>query len=210
MTSTLRCLSLLGSLLSVAACSERAAPSTSAPAAPALAPAPTPDPAPDLTSTLPPKPADLTAAKPSLTPPAPHLPAEADPPHDEPVIAPEVAYDRPLDPAEVKLERFVLTTNVVGREPVDQAEVFYTDTDKIFAFVHLANDDDPYSVKVHWEPADGPPSPYGVALTVPTAPRHRTWAFTRIKRAPGRYHAVLRTLEGQEIARREFFIEAAD
>ncbi|MET0342428.1 MAG: hypothetical protein ABW252_15595 [Polyangiales bacterium] len=210
MTSTFRCLSLLGCLLSVA-CSERAAPRDDKPLAAKVAPSVTPKAAPDLTSTLPLKAAPLTALPAPLPEPVkPALPDDADPPHDEPVLVTDVAYDRPLDPAEVKVERFVLATSVENREPKGESEVFYTDTDKIFAFVHLANDKEPYSVKVHWEQADGPPSPYGVALTVPTASRHRTWAFTRIKRAPGRYHAVLRTLAGEEIARREFLVEASD
>jgi len=119
-------------------------------------------------------------------------------------------FDRPLDPGTVKIDRFVLSEKVVGREPVDESDVFSTDTKEIFAFVQLANEKDPpYAFTVHWEPADGPASPYGVKLTVPTASRWRTWAWTRIKREPGRYKAVLRTVDGEEIASKEFTIEPA-
>lgn len=118
-------------------------------------------------------------------------------------------FDRPLDPTEVQVVRFVLARDVKGREPVGESDYFPTGKEKIFAFVQLANEQGaPYALRVHFEPAEGPSTPYGVKLTVPTAPRHRTWAFTRVERAPGRYKAVLRTLDGQEIASREFVIEA--
>jgi hypothetical protein len=124
--------------------------------------------------------------------------------------AEEIDYDRALSPEEVHVVRFVLATDVQDREPMGETDTFSTDTDKIFTFVHLENGEGaPYAFRVHWEPADGPPSPYGVKLNVRTSPIFRTWAYTRIRRSPGRYHAVLRTLEGEEIARREFVIEGA-
>jgi hypothetical protein len=209
MTSTLRCISLLGCLLSVA-CSERTAPasepSTLARAAPE---APKKEP-PQLTATLPSAPDSIADAppKPLSTPPAQPTPEPAlsdapDPAHDEPALA----HERAVEPADVRIDRFVLAAGVAQREPLGETDVFTTDTKQIYAFVQLANEQEPYAVKVHFEPAEGPASPYGIALAVPTAPRHRTWAFTRIKRAPGRYRAVLRTLDGQEIARREFLVE---
>jgi len=110
-------------------------------------------------------------------------------------------FDRPLDPKSVKVDRFVLAEKVEGREPVNEGDVFSTDTKEIFAFVQLANEKDPpYAFTVHWEPAEGPASPYGVKLTVPTASRWRTWSWTRIKREPGHYKAVLRTVDGEESA----------
>jgi len=119
-------------------------------------------------------------------------------------------FDRPLDPADVQVDRFVLAGGVDQREPVGETDVFPQNAGKIFAFVQLANGNSaPYSFKVHFEGADDPPSPYGITLEVPTAPRFRTWAFTRIKREPGRYRAVLRTSDGQEIARRDFVVVPA-
>jgi hypothetical protein len=116
--------------------------------------------------------------------------------------------DRPLDPADVKVDRFVLATDVKQREPVGESDVFSSDTPKIFAFVQLANEQGaPYAFRVHWEKLDEAASPYGVKLDVPTAAHWRTWSWTAIKRSPGRYKAVLRTLDGQEIASREFAIE---
>ncbi|MEY4510787.1 MAG: hypothetical protein RLZZ450_2909 [Pseudomonadota bacterium] len=119
-------------------------------------------------------------------------------------------FDRPLDPKSVKIDRFVLAEKVEGREPVGESEVFSSDTKEIFAFVQLANDKEPpYAFTVHWEPAEGPASPYGVKLTVPTASRWRTWSWTRIKREPGHYKAVLRTVDGEEIASKDFEVVPA-
>jgi hypothetical protein len=118
----------------------------------------------------------------------------------------EVDYDRPLDPSEVKVDRFVLSTDVQDREPVDASETFPSDTKKIFAFVQLANPSAPYAFRIHFEKLEEEPKPYGIELTVPTAPRYRTWAWTAIKREPGLYKAVLRTLDGKDIDSREFTI----
>lgn len=119
-------------------------------------------------------------------------------------------FDRALDPAEVQIDRFVLATGVTEREPVGESDVFTSDTKEIFAFVQFANPNPPFALRVHWEKAEGPTFPYGFKLEVPTAARFRTWSWTRIKREPGHYRAVLRTLEGEEVASREFAIVAGD
>jgi hypothetical protein len=107
----------------------------------------------------------------------------------------------------VKIERFVLARGVDQREPVEESDVFAGD-EKIFAFVQLKNPDAaPFSFRVHWEPVEGPASPYGVALKVETAARFRTWSWTAIPREAGQYKAVLRTLDGAELASRAFTIE---
>jgi hypothetical protein len=124
--------------------------------------------------------------------------------HEEPID-----FSRPLAASEVTLKRFVLANGVEGREPLLEADTFTGDT-KIFAFMELTNPAaEPYAFRVHWEPAEGPASPYGVELHVKTAARFRTWSWTAIPREPGQYRAVLRTLEGEEIASREFTIKKA-
>jgi hypothetical protein len=116
--------------------------------------------------------------------------------------------DEKLSVSDVHIDRFVLAKDVAGREPVEETDTFSTDTDKIFAFVQFANAEGaPFSLRVTWEEADGPASPYGYVMEVPTAARFRTWSWTRIKRSPGQYRAVLRTLEGEEVASRTFVIE---
>jgi hypothetical protein len=112
---------------------------------------------------------------------------------------------------EPKIDRFVLAGGVEAREPVAETDTFTTDTDKIWAFVQFDNEyGAPFSVRVHWEKVDGPASPYGFVLDVPTAKRFRTWSWTAIRRDPGQYRAVLRTLDGKELASRTFEIKAAD
>lgn len=164
-----------------------------------------------LTATVPPTPASI-ADDPATTTVTRTTPAAAEPSTNEPVDqTPKEVFDRPLDPSEVQVDRFVLAQAVQQREPLGETDVFSTEAEKIFAFVQLANPEQPpYSFKVHFERADEAPTPYGIALEVPTAARFRTWAFTRIKREPGQYRAVLRTLDGREIARRDFTVVPAD
>lgn len=164
-----------------------------------------------LTATVQPTPASI-ADDPATTTVTKTFPAAVDPPAREQVDqTPKEVFDRPLDPSEVQVDRFVLAQAVQQREPLGETDVFSTEAEKIFAFVQLANPQQPpYSFKVHFEKADEAPTPYGIALEVPTAARFRTWAFTRIKREPGQYRAVLRTLDGREIARRDFTVVPAD
>jgi hypothetical protein len=121
--------------------------------------------------------------------------------------APEQMFDRPVDAKDVVVDRFVLAKDVAGREPIEESDHFAADNPKIFAFVQLANKDEPYAFTVHFEPVDGPKSEFGVKLDVPTAARWRTWAWTKLIHEPGKYRAVLRTLEGEEIVAREFTID---
>jgi Protein of unknown function (DUF2914) len=228
MTKTLRSLALLTSCLAWSACSEDSAPKSVVPAA-SVAPmksaaqpeldktpveAPGAAPAQNsaaLTATAPARPVSLADGPAPQKLPEVQVVDSFEIAHDEPELEKDKpSFDRPLQAAEVKVERFVLATGVEQREPTGETDVFDTGTGKIFAFVQLANESAPYAFEVHWEKIDGPKSRYGVKLEVPTASRFRTWAWTRIRRSPGEYRAVLRTPEGEEIASREFTIEAAD
>lgn len=150
------------------------------------------------------------ADKAPATLPEPIHAPEPEPTKPEAAQLEEIDYDRALDPAEVKIARFVLAHDVKDREPVDASDTFTSDVKKIFAFVELENGAAPYAFNVHWESLDQAPSPYGVKLGVKTSPRFRTWAWTAVKRSPGAYRAVLRTLDGKDIASRSFVIEAAE
>lgn len=109
------------------------------------------------------------------------------------------------------VDRFVLAGDVKEREPVGETDTFSTESEKIWAFVQFDNElGEPFSVRVHWEKLDGPATPYGFVLDVPTAKRFRTWSWTAIRREPGQYKAVLRTLDGEELASRSFEIKAPD
>lgn len=217
MTSTLRSLLLLSACAVTSACTdpqtESPKPKTPsavlAPATPALLKT-----EPMLAATAPASPTSVID-KPAATQPATKIAEQAKPEELVPdtakvalAHAPEPTdYARPLDPSEVKIDRFVLAHDVKAREPVDESERFDVDT-KIFAFMQFANPDAaPFAFRVHWEPLDGLPSPYGVELKVETAPRYRTWSWTAIPREPGKYKAVLRTLDGETLAEKPFTVE---
>jgi hypothetical protein len=216
MTATIRSLFLLSACALTLACSETpAAPQPSA-AVPALPEAKLAqlNTEPALTATAPAKPDSILApssAKPEEIKPMAPAPSLVDVATPE-LTAPELAdHDRPVSPDEVKIERFVLAFGVDKREPVDASDVFPSGTPKIFAFVQFANPEAaPFAFRVHWEPASGPASPYGVKLKVEKAARYRTWSWTAIPREPGQYKAVLRTLDGKELASREFTLEAPE
>lgn len=165
-----------------------------------------------LTAVSPTKPSSLADAPPPSKKPEelPTMDGQATTTSEEVKPIEHEDFDRPLDPKSVKIDRFVLAEKVEGREPVNESDVFSSDAKEIFAFVQLANEKDPpYAFTVHFEPAEGPASPYGVKLTVPTASRWRTWSWTRIKREPGHYKAVLRTVDGEEIASKDFEVVPA-
>jgi hypothetical protein len=218
MTPAIRCLVLLTACSALNACSDvefksaTKGPSTKLEARPEEMPKPeqpkpevTLMPQQDLTAQAPATPPSIADLK--VTPKAEELSVKSEDEHPQPK---EVDYERELDPSEVKVSRFLLATDVKGREPLGETDVFNTDTKKIFAFVELTNDKEPYAFRVHWEKSGEPASHYGVKLDVPTAPRFRTWSWTAIKREPGTYRAVLRTLTGEEITSREFVIESGE
>lgn len=219
MTATIRSLVLLSACILGAACQDK----QPSPAKPSLVPEQKPSSAPAkveeppaaaLSAVAPTQPKSIldapSAAIPENVPVPPKssaTKAEPETSREEPATTASDAFDRALSPEEVKIDRFVLATGVAQREPIGESSVFAADT-KIFAFVQLANEGAPYAFRVHWEPLDGPSSPVGVKLNVATASRFRTWSWTAIAREPGRYKAVLRTLDGAEIASREFEIAA--
>jgi hypothetical protein len=201
MSVTIRTLTVLSALGLSFDCDER-------PSAPALPAAPSAHVEPARVA----EPVALAAVAPPAQPAAP-VAAPAEPPF-VPVVTPEeldfmheaTVEHRSVSADEVKVKRFVLSHDVKGREPVDETDFFSTDTPKIFAFVELENGGAPYGVRVHFEAADGPALPYGIDLEVGSAPHFRTWAYTRIRREPGVYRAVLRTESGEDVATRTFTV----
>lgn len=136
-------------------------------------------------------------------------------PEPAPAPAPEPAQPKVPDyvpaPEDVQLQRFVLARHVDNRIPMEMDDTFTTEDERIYAFLNFENLDAPeYQVTVHFEPADGPATPYGVTLNVGTGPRWRTWAFTRVRRDPGTYRCVVRNTAGEEIASQLFEIVDAN
>jgi hypothetical protein len=228
MNSTIRTLALSGACLLATACTEQRAAPQKAEAHKAAAPRPAepmkepaaltglspnqPHTILDRVSAPAPVASDVSKAasvEKNETPVEPASSATSADKRDEAAQEDAEADDRAVSLSEIHIVRFVLATGIEAREPVGETDTFTTETEKIFAFVQLENADAaPYAVKVYWEKVEGPASLYGVKLEVPTAQRWRTWSWTRIRREPGHYRAVLRTPSGEEIASREFVIEA--
>lgn len=109
------------------------------------------------------------------------------------------------------VRRVAVGTGVSAREPIGVAERFDREEERLFAFVELANEGEATRVVVTFEPET--PSREAhltglVELEVPgSVRRHRTWAWSRNVHAPGRWSAVVRDLDGRELARAPFVVE---
>jgi predicted secreted protein len=113
-------------------------------------------------------------------------------------------FDAPL-----RIKRLVLARDVEAREPVAASATFASDeADRIYAFVEVENPERAESeIVVTFEPAGGEPTGH-VRLRVGPSSRWRTWAFTRGARAPGPWEAVVRSANGDVLARAPFAIES--
>ncbi len=108
----------------------------------------------------------------------------------------------------VGVRRLIVAESVENREPVDSAESFNSDHERLFAFVEATNSGgDATELIVTFEDEEG--NEVGdIALDVPAnVSRWRTWAWTRHAREPGVWHVIVRTPAGEEISRQRFEIE---
>ncbi|MDI7269566.1 MAG: hypothetical protein QME96_16380 [Myxococcota bacterium] len=108
---------------------------------------------------------------------------------------------------DLSIRRFVLCKDVKGREPVEPARSFRRSRDgRIWVFIDAANaGSGTRKLAVSFESstragARTPP----LALEIPPAPRHRTWAWATAWRPPGAYDAVVRDEAGAIVARGRF------
>ncbi|MCC6217130.1 MAG: DUF2914 domain-containing protein [Polyangiaceae bacterium] len=107
------------------------------------------------------------------------------------------------------VRRLVVAREVAAREPVDLGDVVL-DGRPVVAFLELASRTSAAgSVLVTFEhPATGKRGGF-VQLRVPAgAARHRTWARTRAVDVPGEWVAVVRSVDGKELARQSFTVVA--
>lgn len=114
----------------------------------------------------------------------------------------------PAREGELRVRRLIVATGVEGREPTGAAETFArADAARLYAFVELANRSGAeQKVVVTFEPNGERRDATGhVELNVGQGARWRTWAYTRMMRA-GEWDAVVRTLEGDELARASFTV----
>ena len=119
-----------------------------------------------------------------------------------------VRVGEPAREGELRVRRLIVARGVEGREPVGAADTFArADVDRLYAFVELGNrTGEEQKVVVTFEPEGDRADATGhVELNVGEGARWRTWAFTRMMRA-GEWDAVVRTLDGDELARTSFTV----
>ncbi|MEJ7731697.1 MAG: DUF2914 domain-containing protein [Polyangiaceae bacterium] len=106
---------------------------------------------------------------------------------------------------ELKVTRLVVSKGVAGREPVGASTKFSAEsTDRLFAFVELANESKiDGEVYVTFSP-DGGGSSQKIKLDVGPEKRWRTWASSKKPRTPGGWTATVHDAEGHMLARTTF------
>lgn len=123
----------------------------------------------------------------------------------KPLGAPEPA----ISPAALTVKRFVVSTGVANREPLDSGETLVAGA-PVYAFAEVASGDGgPAQVEVVFEHESGRKVGHA-KLDVPAAKtRWRTWGVSRNVTEPGRWVAVLLDGEKRELSRTEFVVSAA-
>ena len=108
------------------------------------------------------------------------------------------------------VKRFVIVSGVKDREPLVGEQPLVSDGTPIYAFAELSNQlGDSENVRITFERRGGKEKVGDVSLPVPgSVARHRTWAFTRLIRAPGVWDAVLWNENGAELSRASFEVTA--
>ncbi len=104
---------------------------------------------------------------------------------------------------ELVVRDFVLTNDVVGREPTNEAAAFTTHDEKAFAFARINNTGAPTAVNVVWR-HEG--MQHGsVWLNVGKSPGWRTWSSANIRR-PGNWSVTLVDAGGSVLVQRSFIV----
>jgi hypothetical protein len=111
--------------------------------------------------------------------------------------------------AALTVKRFVVTTGVANREPLDSGETLVVGA-PVYAFAEVASGDGgPAQVEVVFEHESGRKVGHA-KLQVPAAKtRWRTWGVSRNVAEPGRWVAVLLDGEKRELSRTAFVVTAA-
>jgi hypothetical protein len=109
----------------------------------------------------------------------------------------------------LKVRRLSLTNRIADREPAEYEGAFLPDGSSVFAFVELQNvSESPEEIVLTFEQS-GRPAVGHVKLPVPgKAQRFRTWGQSRRVRSAGQWQAVVRTAQGQELAREGFEVSS--
>ncbi len=105
---------------------------------------------------------------------------------------------------ELVVRDFVLTNDVVDREPTNEAAAFTTHDEKAFAFARINNTGAPTAVKVVWR-REG--MQHGsVWLNVGMSSGWRTWSSANIRR-PGNWSVTLVDAGGSVLGQRSFIVD---
>jgi hypothetical protein len=113
----------------------------------------------------------------------------------------------PLDAA-ARVTRLSVSRGVERRQPVGEAERFERGSyERLYAYLEVDNRGEPGAVVVSFVPPGGGAERGRVRLDVGASPRFRTWAYSRAVDLPGRWAAVVRSLDGRELARTSFDVE---
>ena len=157
---------------------------------------------------------EAPSAEHESTPPLPAAAAAAPAPTTpEPAAVVAAAQvEKPAAPtapqakAAVRVRRLVITHGIENREPLAATELS-AGGGPIYAFVELASGEgDAANVVVTFE--RGERAVGHVKLSVPgNSRRWRTWGQTRQIREAGEWQAVVRTADGEELARQSFQVK---
>jgi hypothetical protein len=184
-------------LLAAAGCTDAESP-------PAQAPEPATSTMPVLTATVPPTAGELTeqARKPEAQPPA----LEETPSVEE--ADPFVPTLKSVDG--ITINRLMTAPSVEDREPVAASSVFGPSGETVYAFLDVSNESaDEQTLLVHFI---GPQEQVGGGVELhipPTAPRWRTWAYTKHAATPGLWRVEIRSTDGTLLGALPFEVESA-
>lgn len=121
------------------------------------------------------------------------------------------SLDGSRDGEGLRVRRLVVSTGIERREPTGASDTFDGEDERLYAFVDLANRGDATEVEISFEPEVESRDAHVTGLVTLEVPsdvgRHRTWAWSRNVHTPGTWFAVVRDLEGHELAREAFTIE---
>lgn len=150
--------------------------------------------------------AEAKPSNPAAAAPA-GAPAAAAPAKEHAPVAKAPRAQAPLDAA-ARVTRLSVSRGVERRQPVGEAERFERGSyERLYAYLEVDNRGEAGAVVVSFVPPGGGPERGRVRLDVGASPRYRTWAYSRAVDLPGRWAAVVRSLDGRELARTSFDVE---
>jgi hypothetical protein len=141
-------------------------------------------------------------------------PVQIETPELTPVKEEPKAVEAPFEPSietvdGLTIQRLVTTSEIAKREPVAPTSTFGTRHEMVYAFVEVSNESESGKrLFVHFIGPQGKVSG-GIELEIPaSAPRWRTWAYTRNFDAPGLWRVEIRDAEGSLLGALPFEVEA--